>query len=332
MTIRTTKRLLRRTSRTGARIVRAGAVAGLKEVLPAPPALVDLPEGRVIELPGRGSTFVVDVPGPTTDAPTLVLLHGLSCTAYLGWAHAMDELRRTFRVVTFDQRWHGRGIRSSRFRISDCADDVAAVMDALGVERALVAGYSMGGAVAQQTWRQHPERVSGLLLCSTASTWRGHLGEKLFFPVMSAAMHPLSAFTLARVELHAGLLPESPGLDLSDPTRWAKQEFRSTSLWSLPEVLTEMGRFNALRWLPEVNVPTAVVVTERDRTIPTGRQLQMAERIPGAEVFRAPGGHASVFLDATRWLPVFLEAVERTARRAYGPSMRDRSLGLRTGS
>ena len=331
MTFRMTRRLLERTTRTGLRMLRAGAAAGVREVLPSPPPLGDLPEGEVVDLPGRGSTFVVDVPGPSPEAPTLVLLHGLGCTAYLGWAHAIDELSRTFRVVTFDQRWHGRGIRSTRFRIDDCADDVAAVMDALGIERALVAGYSMGGAIAQQTWRRHPERVTGLLLCSTASTWRGHLGEKLFFPVMSVAMHPLSAYTLARVELHAALLPESPVLDVSDPTRWAKDEFRSTSLWSLPEVLTEMGRFNGLSWLPEVDVPTAVVVTERDRTIPTERQLMMAELVPGAEVFRAPGGHASVFLDAERWTPVFLEAVLHTARRAYGPTLQDRSLALRTG-
>ena len=331
MTFRMTRRLLERTTRTGLRMVRAGAAAGVREVLPSPPQLGDLPEGEVVDLPGRGTTFVVDVPGPSPEAPTLVLLHGLGCTAYLGWAHAIDELSRTFRVVTFDQRWHGRGIRSTRFRIDDCADDVAAVMDALGIERALVAGYSMGGAIAQQTWRRHPERVTGLLLCSTASTWRGHLGEKLFFPVMSVAMHPLSAYTLARVELHAALLPESPVLDVSDPTRWAKDEFRSTSLWSLPEVLTEMGRFNGLAWLPEVDVPTAVVVTERDRTIPTERQLMMAELIPGAEVFRAPGGHASVFLDAERWTPVFVEAVLHTARRADGPALQDRSLALRTG-
>lgn len=332
MTFRIATRLLDRGSRTGLRIARAGAVAGLREVLPTPPPLGDLPEGEIVDLPGRGRTFVVDVPGPSADAPTLVLLHGLGCTAYLGWAHAIDELSQTFRVVTFDQRWHGRGIRSARFRIDDCADDVAAVMDVVGVERALVAGYSLGGAVAQQTWRRHPERVTGLLLCSTASSWRGHLGEKLFFPVMSMAMHPLSAYTLARVELHAALLPESPVRDASDPTRWAKDEFRSTSLWSLPEVLGEMGRHNSLSWLPEVDVPTAVVATERDHTIPTDRQLRMAELIPGAEVFRAPGGHASVFLDAERWTPIFMEAALHTARRAYGPALRDHYRALRTGT
>ena len=69
----------------------------------------------MLDLPGSagysgGRTFVVDVPGPTPDAPTAVLLHGLGCTAYLCWFGCIAELSRTHRVVTFDQRWHGRGI------------------------------------------------------------------------------------------------------------------------------------------------------------------------------------------------------------------------------
>ena len=127
----------------------------------------------MVDLPGRGRTFVIDVPGPTPDAPAVVLLHALGCTAHLSWALALGELSQHHRVITLDQRWHGRGIRSPRFRFADCADDVAAVMDELGVERAVIAGYSMGGAIAQLMWRQHPERVAGLVLCSTARNYRG---------------------------------------------------------------------------------------------------------------------------------------------------------------
>ena len=93
MTFRTTRRLLERTTRTGLRMAACRCSGcGLREVLPSPPPLGDLPEGEVVDLPGRGRTFVVDVPGPSPEAPTLVLLHGLGCTAYLGWAHAIDEL------------------------------------------------------------------------------------------------------------------------------------------------------------------------------------------------------------------------------------------------
>ena len=192
---------------------------------------------------------MIDVPGPTPTAPTVVLLHALGCTAYLSWALALGELSQHYRVITLDQRWHGRGIRSPRFRFADCADDVAAVLDELGVERAVIAGYSMGGAIAQLMWRRHPERVAGLVLCSTARNYRGATRERFFFPVLTAAMHPLSRVALTRVERMAATLPELPSLDIADPAAWGKAEFRSTSAWSMPEVLSELGRFNSAPWI-----------------------------------------------------------------------------------
>jgi 3-oxoadipate enol-lactonase len=277
-----------------------------------------VPSGHVLDLDGRGRTFVVDVAGPSPDAPTIVLLHALGCTAYLSWVAALGELAEHYRVITFDQRWHGRGIRSRRFRFEDCADDTIAVLDALGVERAVMAGYSMGGAIAQLAWQRHPSRVSGLVLCSTARNFRGTRRERLFFPVMSAAMHPLSGYALARVERLAATLPEMPSIDAKDPQAWGKVQFRSTSAWSMPEVLGELGRFNSAAWISGVDVPTSVVVTARDHTIPTRRQYRLAECIPDAQTFVAPGGHASLFLGAADWVPVFLGAVESVVARQPG--------------
>ena len=139
--------------------------------VPIPPAT------REITLPGRGTTHVLDLPGPTPDAPVLLLMHGIATTGPLTWFTVLDDLRRDYRVVTFDQRWHGRGIRSAQFLLDDCADDAAALLDALDIDRAVVVGYSMGGATAQLLWQRHPERVAGLVLCSTTARWEGHLGE-----------------------------------------------------------------------------------------------------------------------------------------------------------
>ena len=288
--------------------VKKAASAGARRVLPEP-TLAVTPQGRLLDLPGRGRTFVIDVPGPTPTAPTVVLLHALGCTAYLSWAMALGELSQKYRVITLDQRWHGRGIRSQRFRFADCADDVAAVMDEMGVERAVIAGYSMGGAIAQLMWRRHPERVAGLVLCSTARNYRGATRERFFFPVLTAAMHPLSRLALTRVERMAATLPELPSLEIADPAAWGKAEFRSTSAWSMPEVLGELGRFNSAAWIEGVDVPTAVVVTLADHTIPERRQRRLAACIEGATVHEAPGGHASIVLGSTNWLPVFVEAV-----------------------
>ncbi len=96
---------------------------------------VELPEGRWLELPRRGRTWLTDVPGPTPDAPAIVLLHAVGCTGQLTWFPAIPRLAEHYRVITFDQRWHGRGITSERFLISDCATDVAAVIDELGLDR-----------------------------------------------------------------------------------------------------------------------------------------------------------------------------------------------------
>lgn len=280
---------------------------GLQRAFPLPP--VDaVPEGRMIELPGRGSTFVVDLPGPP-GAPTVVLLHALGCTGYLSWYPVLAELAARYRVVVFDQRWHGRGIRSPRFRFTDCADDVVAVLDVLGVQTAVVAGYSMGGAVAQLVWQRHPERVAGLVLCSTARNFRGKRRERIFFPVMSVAMTPLSPYCAGRVERLAGTLPALPQ-PVADATAWGRAEFRSTSAWSMPAVLAELGAFNSAGWIGTVDVPTAVVVTTRDRTIPPHRQRRLAEAIAGAQVHEVDGGHASLVLRADRFGPALLAALE----------------------
>ena len=314
---RGTRTVLRTSHRLGTAGTRRAARLLLRRAVRLPEVQA-VPEGRMVDLAG-GRTFVVDVPGPTPDAPTIVLLHALGCTAYLTWFGVLGELSRTHRVVALDLRWHGRGIKSSRFRIADCADDVAGVLDVLGLESVIVAGYSLGGAVAQELWHRHPSRVAGVVLASTARNFRGHMGERMFFPVMTLAMHPLSRVALTKVEQVAASLPEMPSVDLVDATTWGRSEFRSTSAWSMPEVLGELGRFNSAPWIGALEVPAAVVVTGRDKAIPARRQRRLAAAIPGAQVYDAPGGHASVVLDHERWLPAFLGAVADVTARAALP-------------
>ena len=85
-------------------------------------------------------------------------------------------------MIAFDHRGHARGLRSrSPFRLEDCADDVAHVADALGIERFVPVGYSMGGPVAMLTWRRHRERIDGLVLCATAPYFAGRRPERWSF-------------------------------------------------------------------------------------------------------------------------------------------------------
>ena len=292
---------------------RALAGRALRRVFPLP-RVESVPEGRMVELPGRGRTFVVDVPGPE-GAPTLVLLHALVCTGYLAWHPVLEQLTSSYRVVLLDQRWHGRGIRSPQFRLEDCADDVAALLDVLEVQQCIPVGYSMGGAIAQLFWERHPHRVEGLVLCATARNFKGTRRERLFFPVVQTAMAGMSGYAAKRVERLSGALPELPTTACAD-TQWGRAEFRSTSAWVAPAVLAALGRFNSGPWIGEVDVPTSVVVTTRDRTVPARRQRRLAACIPGAEVVEVDGGHASLVLGAARFAPALDAALTSVVRRS----------------
>ncbi|KRB72779.1 hypothetical protein ASE01_22310 [Nocardioides sp. Root190] len=294
-------------ARVGGRAAVVGVRAGIRRTQRFPP-LPDLPEGRYVDLPGRGEVFVIDTGAPYDGAPTLLLFHGLATTSYLTWFSTIEELRAEHRIVMLDQRWHGRGIVSERFSLDDCVDDAALVLDELAIPEVIAVGYSMGGALAQMFWRRHGDRTAGLVLASTSACWRASLGDAMFYPVLGAANDRFRGHYRARVQEVRSSLAESAVIG-EEMSAWAWAEFRSTSAWAMPEVLGTLGGFDARGWLGEIDVPTAVVVTARDRAIPTSRQRAMAAAIPDATVHEAPGGHASVVFDVQHWRPVFLGAV-----------------------
>lgn len=282
------------------------------------PRPVDLPAPRPLELPDRGCTCVIDLPGPP-GAPVLILVHALATTAALSWYPSMQALSEHYRVIAFDQRWHGRGIRSERFRLEDCADDVVAVADALGVDRFTVVGYSMGGAIAQLVWRRHRSRVEGLVLAATARNYRGKMTERLWFAGTQVAMNRWGEGVRSRAERFAGALAELPqALSASDKSvgPWAMTEFRSTSGWALLAAIDEVGRFDSSAWIRRVDVPTSVIVATRDRFIPTRRQRRLAASIPGAMVYDVTGSHAALVMGAEEFVPVLLSACQSVTRRA----------------
>src|SRR5262245_24300316 len=135
---------------------------------------VPAPAGDDVDPPGfpprvpvaltAGTVTVRDLPGPA-GAPVLVLLHGWTATADLNFFRAYGALAEQFRVVAFDHRGHGTGIRArTPVSLEDCADDVVALADAIGVDRFVAVGYSMGGAIAQLLARRHRVRLDGLVL------------------------------------------------------------------------------------------------------------------------------------------------------------------------
>jgi pimeloyl-ACP methyl ester carboxylesterase len=289
----------------------------------APFATPGLPDGRYVELPGRGTTWVREVAGPE-GAPTVVLLHGWTVNSALNFFACYATLAERFHVVALDHRGHGHGIRSWRkFTLEECADDVAALLDVLGVERAIPVGYSMGGPIAQLTWERHQDRVEGLVLCATATRFRSRGGDRALTGVITG----LSLATRAAPSwLHERVTERlvTTRYDTSPLGCWAREQARLNDLRSMIEAGHAVGSYDARSWVGSIDVPTAVVLTSYDTTVPPERQQAMADAIPGARVFPVSGGHDVCAVDPPAFVPVLLDACTDVADRA---ASRDRRAG-----
>ncbi|WP_409465886.1 alpha/beta fold hydrolase [Amycolatopsis sp. GA6-003] len=267
------------------------------------PPTAGAPDPEPLSLPGRGQTVVVDV-GPR-HAPAVILLHSVACTGLLTWYPVLKRLSANHRVVVFDQRWHGQGIRSQEFSLEDCADDVVAVADALGIGEFLVAGYSMGGMVGQLAAHRFPDRVTGLVLCSTASNFRRGIRQRVALDLFGRTLH------LLRDQARIGLVPGEPRrerLARLEDHRWALEEFRSTSPWAIAVALDEIGRFDSTPWLHTLTLPTAVVVTSRDGFIAPAHQRSLARRIADAATYEIPAGHTACVFAADQFTAALMAA------------------------
>lgn len=263
------------------------------------------PPARTVEL-AEGTTVVRDSGG---DGPPVLLLHGWAVTADLNFFTAYPALAEHHRVLALDHRGHGRGLRPANgiVRLSDCADDAAAVLDALDVERATVVGYSMGGAVAQLLWRRHPERVAGLVLCSTAQHFQGGPISDLWYRSYTPLAHlshrvsgPADALVRFRVGRRVAGDPRGD---------WMRSELERVSPAGLLSSMRSIGRFRSTRWIGDVEVPASVVVTTKDRTIPPRKQRRLADAIDHARRFDVEGPHDSIVTRADAYVPVLADAV-----------------------
>jgi pimeloyl-ACP methyl ester carboxylesterase len=272
-----------------------------------------------VSLPGRGSTWICEAAGPV-GAPTLLLLHGLGATAALNWHAVFDGMSRRYRVVALDQRGHGRGVHSRRrFRLADCADDAAALLDRLGIDRAIAVGYSMGGPVAQLLWYRHRRRVAGLVLCATARNFRGRARAGLADVIVPAVVPGLALGARLvpppmRRKLMAGWLARR----IRNPAArsWVSSEIADHDPGAILQATRAIHAFSSRDWIGSVDVPTAVVVTERDALVSPDAQRKLARSIPGATIHRVEGDHAACVYRPQEFLAALLEACESVASRA----------------
>ncbi len=274
---------------------------------PEPP--IPLPPARTVTVHGRGEFFLRDTGG---DGPAVMLLHGWMATADLNWCAAYPALEQAgYRVLAIDHRGHGRGLRAlTPFRLADCADDAAAVLRELGIARATIVGYSMGGAIAQLVAYRHPDVVSGVVLSGTAQHWQDPRAQREFrgLGVLGVAL------ALApRATVRAGFRRARMGP--SALTVWVQSELMRNSARDLTEAGRELGRFDSRPWLGAVTAPIAVLITTRDELVSPSKQRELAAAA-GGPVFETPLRHMQVVSRGNEYNPKLIEAIASVSPRS----------------
>jgi 3-oxoadipate enol-lactonase len=256
--------------------------------------------------------FLREEQGPDGSLPVL-LLHGWTATADTTWFPVYPALAGERTVLAVDHRGHGRGLRAeSPFSLEDCADDAAALLDLLGIKRVIVAGYSMGGAVAMLMWKRRPDLVGGLVLSGTALEWRSRPRERWQWRslvVLEVVLRAGGGDGLVQRYLREAM-EGSP--DVGELRAWVGGELKRGYFRDVAAAGRALANFDARAFAPSIDVPCATVVTTSDRFVPPGKQRALTMAI-GAQEFPIDGNHDAPLVRAKEFAAAMADAVTAVA-------------------
>lgn len=268
------------------------AAAAPEQAAPPPPATfasTSSSTDRMVQIDGM--RLRVRIEGPA-DAPPIILIHGFtfSLESWDAWA---ADLSRDHRVIRYDLAGHGLSDADPRqgYGTRDRVERLRALMDALGIERATLAGNSFGGLIAWNFAALHPDRVEKLILVDSAAYSINGVTEQPV-PVPPAMRAYLLAPTPAGVAVSAAQIFAHP--DRLTPDRLTRM--RETIARNGPELVAHLERFT----LPEptallgrIKAPTLILWGSADRIVPVDHAARLAAAIPGARtVIYQDVGHA----------------------------------------
>ncbi len=233
---------------------------------------------RIVEICGR--RVRVRIRG---DGPPVLLINGLGANVAT-WTPLLEQLPG-FQLIAFDAP--GTGLSKAPvlpYRIAHLADIARRVLDAVGVERADVLGYSLGGAVAQQLAHQEPERVRRLVLVGS-SCGVGQVPGPLraALAVLTPARHYAQAAHRAAMYM-VGLAPaEKDSRNIGDLVAGWHQE-AAPSMRGYALQMTAFSSFTSLPWLHRIVAPTLVISGSDDNLMPLANSAVLAAYLGNARL------------------------------------------------
>lgn len=223
--------------------------------------------------------------------PALVLLHAFPFDRTM-WQMQFAALAAEVRVIVVDLPGFGES-KAAPFTVDSAADQVATVLDTLGIARAVVGGLSMGGYVAMAFARRHADRLAGLILADTKSDADDEPARQNRDKTLALVKEKGTAAAID------SMLPKLLGDDartnrpeVADAVR--RIAVRQSSAAVQHAILALRDRPDATTGLTAIVVPTLIVVGEHDAITPPAAAEAMVSRIPGCRLATIPGaGHLS---------------------------------------
>jgi len=245
----------------------------------------------VKQLSVAGESFAVREEGR---GPPVLLVHGFPLDLTM-WDAQVEALAPSHRVIAPDLRGFGGSVVTpGKVTMSRMADDLAALLDALGVTEPITyAGFSMGGYVGWPFLRSHRRRVARLVLCDTRAV--GDTSEAAKGRLAMADKVEAEGAAVAADAMLPKLL--APGRAERDPAlaRRVREMILATDPRGIAAAQRGMAeRADARADLPALGLPALVVVGEHDAISTRGEMSALAAEIPGARFVQVAGaGHTS---------------------------------------
>ncbi|GBC77266.1 Putative non-heme bromoperoxidase BpoC [bacterium HR08] len=245
----------------------------------------------------------------------LLLIAGLGVGSWI-WYKQVPAFSRHFRTIVFDQRGIGASeLGETPVTIRTLAEDAAALLRELGIERAHVLGASMGGFIAQELALAHPELIHRLVLACTSFGGPQHVPAAPEITRAFLSPEGLNTEERARAGLPiaftARFLAERPD-DVEDliRRRLAHPVSEQTFLAQIQAVMA----FDAADRVSAIRAPTLIITGDEDVLIPPENSRNLAARIPGARLAIIEGaGHAVFIEQAEAFNRLVLDFLSETA-------------------
>ena len=223
--------------------------------------------------------------------PPLIFVHGAADDSRI-WRPQLKELADEFTVVAWDEPGSCRSSDLPEgFALADFADCLAALIDALELGPAHVAGLSWGGTVVLELYRRHPRLVATLIMMDTYAGWKGSLPAEEVRARVAGAQQMLAASP-------EDFDPAFPGLFASGPPARFAPLLAAMSADVRPATLVRelalMAGADQRDLLPRIAVPTLLIWGEQDARSPLSVARQFDEAIPDTQLVVIEGaGHIS---------------------------------------